>query len=150
MAGTYENPSWNNNASPALDETNMNNLSDAVVQNQTDIAALNTMLSDYPDVKSRANQVPTLASKVNVSGPFSISTWKSAGTTYQTLGYPYYGEISATGAAASSFVYVALSPADAVSGSIAPFVTISSGKVRVYSKINSATVTVDKAVVINP
>ena len=114
MAGTYENPSWNNNASPALDETNMNNLSDAVVQNQTDIAALNTMLSDYPDVKSRANQVPTLASKVNASGPFSISTWKSAGSTYQTLGYPYYGEISATGAAANSFVYVALSPADAV------------------------------------
>ena len=31
MAGTYENPSWNNNASPALDETNMNNLSDAAV-----------------------------------------------------------------------------------------------------------------------
>lgn len=152
MAGTYENPEWNNDTSPAMDADNMNNLSNAVVQNQTDIAELNTMLADYSSVKSLANEVPTVKNRIILrSTTVSCTNSTASGTAPYGLGYLYYGDATGvSGVATGSFISVALRPSDAIGGNIAPFVTIESGKVRFYAKNSQSVVVIDRMMIVAP
>ena len=135
MAGSYENPGWVNSSSPSINETNLNAMSDAVVENQGDIADLETMLVNYSTVETYANRVPTLASKVISRSGASIppSAWE-ANSTFSDYGYGYRASITMSGVTTSYIPMVIFMPGDAISGNYAPSALSYNGGVYVYAK----------------
>ena len=135
MAGNYVSPEWHDQTSPAINETNLNNLSGAVVQNQTDIAALQTLTANYSTVSSNASQVPTLAAKIKTATSVVVasSAW-SADSTYSSSGYNYKATATVSGVTSSYVPFVNFGMADAVSGNYAPMAVCVTGGVTIYAK----------------
>ena len=134
MAGTYTNPEWHNSTSPALNETNLNAISDGIEQNQTDIAALQTLTANYSTISGYAAQVPTLAARTicvaNVS--LAATAW-AADSTYSAAGYAYRAKIDVTGVSTGYVPIVSFGMADAISGNFAPVAVSTSGGVYIYA-----------------
>lgn len=150
MAGTYTNPNWHNTTSPAINETNLNNLSNAVVQNQTDVAALETLTADYATVRTNAAMVPTIAARSvavrNVS--VAASAW-SADSTYSASGYGYKATVTVAGVSSSYIPFVNFSMADAVSKNYAPVAVCVNGGVNIWCKtVPGAAITIGSIVCI--
>lgn len=135
MAGSYQNPGWTNLTSPPLDEINLNDLSDAVVQNQSDIGDLETMLANYATVESNAGQVPALKAKVISvkSVAVSASAW-TADSTYTASGYNYKATAAVSGVTSSYIPFVNFSMADAVSQNFAPVAACTTNGVTIWAK----------------
>lgn len=135
MAGTYQNPGWTDETSPPLDEINLNDLSDAVVQNQSDIGDLETMLANYATVESNAGQVPALKIKVLSAKNVTVasSAW-AADSTYTSSGYNYKATAAMTGVSASYIPFVNFGMADAVSGNFAPVAVCTTNGVSIWAK----------------
>lgn len=135
MAGTYSNPGWINETSPAINASNLNDLSDAAVQNQTDIGALQTLTANYSTVASNASQVPTLAAKIKTATNVAVpSTAWSADGTYSASGYNYKATATVSGVTSSYVPFVNFAMADAVSGNFAPMAVCVTGGVTIYAK----------------
>lgn len=150
MAGTYENPEWINGTSPAINQTNLNNLSEGVVQNQTDIAALQTLTANYSTVSGYASQVPTLAARTICVGNVSVasSAWASD-STYSASGYNYRALVMVSGVTTNYVPFVNFGMADALSGNYAPVSVSASGGVYIYAKEKpSAAITIASIVCI--
>ena len=135
MAGTYTNPGWTNDASPAINKTNLDNLSNAVVENQGDIGDLETLLANYPTVEANAEDVPTLASRVKIAKNVAVapSAWASD-STYSAQGYNYRATATVSGVTSSYVPFVTFGVADAIGGNYAPVAVSLSGGVYIYAK----------------
>lgn len=135
MAGTYINPGWTNDSSPAINQTNLNNLSDAVVENQGDIGDLETLLANYSTVETNAGNVPTLASRVKIGKGISVPTtaW-AADSTYSAQGYGYRATVAVSGVTATYVPFVTFGVADAISGNYAPAAVSTTDGVYIYAK----------------
>lgn len=135
MAGTYSNPGWINETSPAINASNLNDLSNAAVQNQTDIGALQTLTANYSTVASNASQVPTLAAKIKTATSVAVpSTAWAADSTYSSSGYGYKATVTVSGVTASYVPFVNFAMADAVTGNYAPVAVCVSGGVNIWAK----------------
>lgn len=135
MAGSYVAPTWQNETSPAINETNLNNLSGAVVQNQTDIAALQTLTANYSTVASNASQVPTLAAKIKTATNVVVpSTAWSADGTYSASGYNYKATATVSGVTSGYIPFVNFGMADAVTGNYAPVAVCVNGGISIWAK----------------
>lgn len=148
MAGTYTNPGWTNDSSPAINQTNLNNLSDAVVENQGDIGDLETLLADYATVEANAGNVPTLASRVKIAKNVAVATtaWASD-STYSAQGYNYRATVTVSGVTTAYVPFVTFGLADAIGGNYAPVAVSTSGGVYIYAKSAPvATVTIPSVV----
>lgn len=150
MAGTYSNPGWVNESSPALDKTNLDALSNAVVQNQTDIGTLQTLLTNYSTVSTNAMRVTNIVSSMLVVKNVSLATsaWASD-STYASSGYNFAATIAVTGATTNHVPFVNFAMADAVSGNFAPVAVCVSSGVKIYAKVKpTATMTIGSVVCI--
>ena len=150
MAGTYSNPGWVNESSPALDKTNLDALSNAVVQNQTDIGSLETMLSNYSTVSTNAMKVTSIVSGILVKKSVSLakSAWASD-STYASSGYNFAATITVSGATSNHVPVVNFGMADAVSGNFAPMAVCVSNGVKIYAKVKpTANMTIGSVVCI--
>ena len=136
MAGTYTNPGWTNESSPALDKTNLDALSDAVVANQTDIGSLETMLSNYSTVSANALKVTNIVASMIVKKNVTLnkSAW-GADSTYASSGYNYKATISVSGVTTNHVPFVNFAMADAVSGNFAPMAVSAANGVVIYAKV---------------
>lgn len=146
MAGNYVNPGWVNGAAPALEKANLDSMSNAIVQNQTDIAALQTLTQDYDDNKTQlgqnTNAIVALKAHLLVGSNLSItaSEWVSD-TTYSSEGYAYRATIPVTGATAAYATFVNFNPADAASGNFAPVSVATNNGVHIYAKVKPTSAT---------
>lgn len=146
MAGSYVNPGWVNGAAPALAKANLDNMSNAIVQNQTDIAALETMTENYEanmtQMGQNTNAITALKAHLLVGSNLSIasSAWVSD-TTYSSEGYAYRATIPVAGATAAYATFVNFNPADAASGNFAPVSAATANGVYVYAKAKPAAAT---------
>lgn len=146
MAGSYVNPGWVNGAAPALEKTNLDNMSNAIVQNQTDISNLQTLTQDYNENKTQlgqnTNAITALKAHLLVGSNLSIASgaWVSD-TTYSSEGYAYRATIPVTGATASYATFVNFNPADAASGNFAPVSAATANGVYVYAKVKPTAAT---------
>ena len=92
MAGSYVNPGWVNGGAPALEKINLDSMSNAIVQNQTDIATLQTLTQDYNENKTQlgqnTNAIMALKANLLVGSNLSVAAnaWVSD-TTYSSEGY---------------------------------------------------------------
>lgn len=135
MAGSYSNPGWLDQTSPAINAANLNDLSDAVVQNQTDIAALQSLTANYSTVASNASQVPTLSAKIKTATNVTVpsSAW-SADSTYSASGYNYKATATVSGVTSGYVPFVNFGMADAVTGNYAPVAVCVNGGVSIWAK----------------
>lgn len=150
MAGNYTNPEWHNSTSPALNETNLNAISDGIEQNQTDIATLQSLTANYSTVSGYAAQVPTLAARtICVSNVSLASTAWAADSTYSTAGYAYRAKINVTGVTTSYVPIVSFGMSDALSQNFAPVAVCTNGGVYIYAvEKPTATMTIASVVCI--
>lgn len=135
MAGSYVNPGWTDQTSPPIDENNLNALSGAVVQNQSDIQRLETLLVNYTTVENNAGQVPALKTKVLSAKNLTVaaSAW-TADSTYTASGYGYKATVAVTGVTSSYIPFVNFSMADAVSQNFAPVAACTANGVTIWAK----------------
>lgn len=146
MAGSYVNPGWANGTAPALEKTNLDNMSNAIVQNQTDIAALQTLTEDYEDnmiaLGQNTNAIVALKAHLLVGSNLSIASgsWASD-TTYSSEGYAYRATIPVSGATAAYATFVNFNPADAASGNFSPVSVATTNGVYVYAKVKPTVAT---------
>ena len=135
MPGNYSNPVWVNQSSPPLDEINLNALSNAVVQNQSDIGDLETLLANYSTVETNAGQVPTLKTKVLAMKNIALaSTAWASDSTYSASGYNYKATVAFSGVTTAYVPFVNFGMADAVSGNFAPVAVCVSNGVSIWAK----------------
>lgn len=146
MAGSYVNPGWTNGTAPALEKTNLDNMSNAIVRNQTDIAALQTLTQDYDQNKTQlgqnTNAIVSLKAHLLVGSNLSIASgsWVS-NTTYSAEGYSYRATIPVSGATAAYATLVNFNPADASSGNFSPVSVATTNGVYVYAKVKPTAAT---------
>ena len=146
MAGSYVNPGWVNGGAPALEKINLDSMSNAIVQNQTDIATLQTLTQDYNENKTQlgqnTNAIMALKANLLVGSNLSVAAnaWVSD-TTYSSEGYAYRATIPVTGATAAYATFVNFNPADAASGNFAPVSAATSNGVYIYAKVKPTTAT---------
>lgn len=146
MAGNYVNPGWVNGAAPALEKANLDNMSNAIVQNQTDIGALQTLTQDYEanmvNLGQNTNAITALKAHLLVGSNLSIATgsWASD-TTYSSEGYAYRATILVTGATSAYATFVNFNPADAASGNFSPVSVATTNGVYVYAKVKPTAAT---------
>lgn len=146
MAGSYVNPGWTNGTAPALEKTNLDSMSNAIVQNQEDIAALQTLTEDYGDnmttLGQNTNAIIALKAHLLVGSNLSIASgsWVSD-TTYSSEGYAYRATIPVSGATTAYATFVNFNPADAASGNFSPVSVATTNGVYVYAKVKPAVAT---------
>lgn len=139
MAGSYVNPGWVNGAAPALAKQHLDNMSNAIVQNQTDIGTLQTLTENYDanmtQLGQNTNAITALKAHLLVGSNLSVaaSAWVSD-TTYSSEGYAWRATIPVTGATAAYATFVNFSPADAASGNFAPVSAAANNGVYIYAK----------------
>lgn len=135
MAGSYVSPEWHNGVSPALNEDNLNDISNAIEDIQSDVGNIQTMLANYSTVSSNALQVPTLAAKIKTATNVVVpSTAWSADSTYSASGYNYKATATVSGVTSGYIPFVNFGMADAVSGNFAPMAVCVTGGVTIYAK----------------
>ena len=154
MAGTYVNPGWTNGTSPALEKTNLDALSNAVVENQSDIAALEELTEDYPiletDVSTSKTAITNLKAGTLVAKNVAVGTgaW-SADSTYASSGYNWRATATVTGATTDHAPIVNFGAVDALSGNFAPVAISTNNGVYIYAKTKpSATITIGSIICI--
>lgn len=139
MAGSYANPGWTNNSAPALEKINLDDMSNAIVRNQTDIDALQKLTAGYAEM---AQTVATLNTSVGqlkggtvVKKNVAVASgaWEADGT-YTAVGYGYRAVVPVAGATAEHAPIVCFSLTDALSGNFAPVCLAGSGTVTIWAK----------------
>lgn len=146
MAGNYQNPGWINGGSPALEKSNLDAMSNAIVQNQSDIAALETLTENYESTEEQTaantQTIENLKSHLLVVTNTSVaaSAWAS-NSTYSSAGFGFRAKITVANATATHVAFVNFSPNDAVSGNFAPFALATSGGVYVYAAVKPTAAT---------
>lgn len=146
MAGNYQNPGWINGGSPALEKSNLDAMSNAIVQNQSDIEALETLTENYENTEEQTSvntqAIESLKAHLLVVTNTSVaaSAWTS-NSTYSSAGFGFCAKIPVANATATYVAFVNFSPNDAVSGNFAPFALATSGGVYVYAAVKPTAAT---------
>ena len=139
MAGNYVNPGWVNGAAPALEKYNLDNMSNAIVRNQTDIENLERLTSNYQQnetqTQANAQDVSNLKANILIKTNLVIreSQWQ-ADATYASEGYIISAMIPVSGVTSEYMAIVVFDPADAASGNFSPTAAATTGGVLVYAK----------------
>lgn len=139
MAGSYVNPGWTNGAAPALEKTNLDNMSNAIVQNQTDIENLQSLTANYAEnaqqTSTNTQDIANLKANILVETNLNIPTaWWQSDTTYASEGYNFSAVMPFIGATADYMAIVTFSPADAASGNFSPTAVATTNGVLVYAE----------------
>lgn len=139
MAGNYINPGWTNGAAPALEKANLDAMSNAIIQNQNDIEALETLTENYSanmqQLNNNTNAITSLKAHLLVGSNLSVAAnaWAS-NTTYSSEGYMFRATIPVAGATNAYATFVNFNPADAASGNFAPVSAGTTNGVYIYAK----------------
>lgn len=144
MAANYDSPNWIDNASPAINATNLNDISDTLEDLVADDTSILSTLANYSAVETNAGRVPALINRVIAKKSITVATsaWNS-GSPYSQVGYPYYANISISGVTSAYIGFVNFAPADAISGIFAPICVTGANTVTIYAaSAPGATVTI--------
>lgn len=121
----YESPNWVNDASPALDAVNLNDISEALEEVVEAVNELNTMLSGYSELQQSVNTntqgVANLQGSVVTAFNLSIPTsaWAASGNVLEDE-FLYRAAIPVQGVTTSYVPIVTLTAADALNGNFSP------------------------------
>lgn len=140
MTGNYTNPGWVNGAAPALEKANLDNMSNAIVRNQSDIQNLETLTQNYNTNMQQLSQntaaIVSLKAHLLVGSNLSVAagSWVSD-STYSSQGYGFRATIPVSGANNTYATFVNFNPADAASGNFAPVSAATTNGVYIYAKV---------------
>lgn len=139
MAVNYTNPGWSNGVAPALDEDNLNDISNALENLATAINGVESTLSGYSALQNQVTQNATAIAgmrntvlvKRNVT--VAVADWV-ADSTYQTDGFNYKAVVTFTGISSMYTPIVCFELPDALSGNFGPAAVSSSNAVTIWAK----------------
>ena len=140
MAVNYTNPGWSNGVAPALDEDNLNDISNALENLATAINGVETTLSGYSALQAQVTQNSTAIAgmrdtvlvKRNVA--VAVADWV-ADSTYSTDGFNYKAVVTFTGISSMYTPIVCFELPDALSGNFGPAAVSSSNAVTIWAKV---------------
>lgn len=140
MAVNYTNPGWSNGAAPALDEDNLNDISNALENLATAINGVETTLSGYSALQAQVTQNSaaiagmrnTVLVKRNVA--VAVADWV-ADSTYSTDGFNYKAVVTFAGISSMYTPIVCFELPDALSGNFGPAAVSSSNAVTIWAKV---------------
>lgn len=140
MAVNYTNPGWSNGVAPALDEDNLNDISNALENLATAINGVETTLSGYSALQAQVTQNSaaiagmrdTVLVKRNVA--VAVADWV-ADSTYSTDGFNYKAVVTFTGISSMYTPIVCFELPDALSGNFGPAAVSSSNAVTIWAKV---------------
>ena len=139
MAINYINPGWSDGVAPAINDTNLNDISDALEALATGVNTLTTQLSGYSALAAQVAQnttdisgmKDTIIAALNVSIP--TTAW-IVDNVYQSDGFLYRADVTVTGVTTSYIPFVCFELPDALSGNYGPTAISAANKVKIFAK----------------
>ena len=140
MAINYINPGWSDGVAPAINDTNLNDISDAIEALASGVNTLTTQLSGYSALQAQVTQNSaaiagmrdTVLVKRNVA--VAVADWV-ADSTYSTDGFNYKAVVTFTGISSMYTPIVCFELPDALSGNFGPAAVSSSNAVTIWAKV---------------
>ena len=139
MAVNYTNPGWSNGVAPALDEDNLNDISNALENLAAASNAMETTLSGYGALQSQVAQntsdISGMKSTVLVQNNISVavSDW-IVDTAYQTDGFFFRADVPFSGITSAYTPIVCFELPDALSGNFGPASISGANIVKIWAK----------------
>lgn len=139
MAVNYTNPGWSNGIAPALNDNNMNDISDALEQLASGLNALTTQLSGYNALAAQVAQntadLAGVKSTVLVQQGVTVNVadW-TADATYSSDGFNYKADVAFTGVTSAYTPIVCFEMPDALSSNFGPSSVSNTDTVTIWAK----------------
>lgn len=153
VAGKYVNPGWVNDQAPAMNDTEMNAISDSIGTLDDDVDATNNTVTQMgtsisnlqSQITTMGNSIGTINATLNTirsniltffNATVASSAWTSTGTYAD---FPFSANIATAGVTTSHVPFVNFSNADAESGRFSKVSAARTNVITIYAKSRPTT-----------